>query len=70
MADDRGGKELVAGLALGLVVGAVLGLLFAPESGEQTRIKIREAAEKVPDKLKDAWKKCKESRCGEEPPAV
>ena len=41
------------GLLTGLAAGAVLGLLFAPEKGEETRKKVREAAIDGMDNLKD-----------------
>lgn len=43
----------VFGLLTGLAAGAVLGLLFAPEKGEETRRKVREAALDGYDDLKD-----------------
>lgn len=43
----------VFGLLTGLAAGAILGLLFAPEKGEETRRKVREAALDGYDDLKD-----------------
>ena len=42
------------GLLTGLAAGAVLGLLLAPEKGEETRRKVREAALDGYDDLKDS----------------
>jgi len=42
---------LLAAFLGGAVIGGVLGLLFAPESGEETRKKIAEALEKRGIKL-------------------
>lgn len=43
MADDRGGGgDFMAGFIVGGLVGAVLGILFAPHSGEETRRELRE----------------------------
>lgn len=33
--------KLLAGLAIGTAIGAVVGLLYAPESGAETRKKIK-----------------------------
>ena len=42
------------GLLTGLAAGAVLGILLAPEKGEETRRKVREAALDGYDELKDS----------------
>lgn len=38
--------KAVAGLGIGLAIGALAGLLFAPKSGRETRQDVRDAAEK------------------------
>ncbi len=44
MADRNGsGGEFFAGLVIGGLVGAAIGLLLAPQSGEETRVQIRDA---------------------------
>ena len=53
-------KKLFRGLTFGGLVGFVLGLLFAPQKGEKTRQKVKEALEKGKEKfneLKDEFKK-------------
>lgn len=49
--DDKSGA--VIALLAGLAVGAVLGVLFAPDSGKNTREKIADKALDVADSAKD-----------------
>jgi gas vesicle protein len=48
---DRGGEfySFLGGLLFGAVVGGVMGILFAPKAGEETRRDIKEKAEEVYD---------------------
>ena len=50
MAEDNGGSKFVYFLA-GVGFGALLGILFAPQSGEETRRMIAEKAEESKDYL-------------------
>ena len=43
----------LAGLAVGLGVGAALGLLYAPEKGRKTRREIIKRAERLGDRASD-----------------
>ena len=43
----------------GLGVGTVLGLLFAPQSGEDTRSELRKRGESLADRLNDTVKDLK-----------
>jgi gas vesicle protein len=53
------GKILTA-LAAGTAAGIILGILFAPDKGSETRRKINEQGKKVADDLKDKFEKGKE----------
>ncbi len=44
--------SLVAGIAAGAAAGAAIGLLYAPDSGENTRRKIYEKGGELKDNLK------------------
>ena len=48
-----GGSVFVGGVILGLIVGAVSGVLFAPLSGEETRDQLRKQADDFGEALKD-----------------
>jgi len=60
---ENGGSKLGYFLA-GLGLGAVIALLFAPRSGEETRAYLRERAEEGVDELKRRGRELKE-RAGE-----
>ena len=44
--------KFLAGILMGVAAGAVLGILFAPEKGEDTRKKIKKRTNKMGDDLK------------------
>jgi len=56
--EDRDDSSVVLGVAAGLIVGVaiggVLGLLFAPKTGEELRSDIKGKAEEAIDRLNDA----------------
>ncbi len=45
-------KQILIGSISGIVAGAVVGLLLAPQSGKETRQKIADSAEDLKKKLK------------------
>ena len=57
---NTGNRNLLLGTIIGLVVGGVAALLFAPAEGEETRRKIRMATDQACDKAKDMAAKGKE----------
>jgi gas vesicle protein len=48
----RGGGAFALGAMLGAALGAVVGLLWAPRSGAETRAKLKEKGEETADTLK------------------
>lgn len=50
-------KSLLVGVLGGVAVGAVLGILFAPEKGEDTRQKISKKGKDLQDNWKDTASK-------------
>ncbi|MCX5793090.1 MAG: YtxH domain-containing protein [Elusimicrobia bacterium] len=56
MAENSGG-EIVGAFLVGGLIGAALGILFAPASGKQTREKIVDFAEETKDMAKEKLEK-------------
>lgn len=52
-------KSLIMGVLGGVAVGAVLGILFAPDKGTETRKKITKKGKDLKDNLKDTAEKYK-----------
>lgn len=59
MADNRGSGalEAVVSFMIGAATGFVLGILFAPASGKETREKIRVEATKTGEKAKENYER-------------
>lgn len=58
MSSERGvsGSAVVLAFMLGGAAGAILALLYAPESGKQTRVRLRRFAEEAQEKTEKAVK--------------
>ena len=52
--------KILAAVAAGIAAGAVLGILFAPGKGSETRRKLNEEGKKFAEDLKDKFSKGKE----------
>ena len=60
MADRSGGGEFFAGLIVGGLIGAGVALLFAPQSGEETRAQIRDASIELKDRANETIAEARE----------
>lgn len=54
-------SKLLAGILLGATVGAVLGILFAPDKGSETRRKISDSTTDLGDNLKTKFSEMTDS---------
>ena len=61
MASDSNGPNFFTGLLVGGTIGAILGLLFAPQSGEKTREQLRGRIDELAALSKSAWEEGKEA---------
>lgn len=52
--------KILAAVAAGIAAGAILGILFAPDKGSETRRKISEKGKRFSDDAKDMLQKGKE----------
>jgi gas vesicle protein len=57
-------NKILTALATGVIIGGVLGVLFAPDKGENTRNKIAEGGRKLSDSIKDKMNQGKEKLAG------
>ncbi|MEO5893408.1 MAG: YtxH domain-containing protein [Ferruginibacter sp.] len=53
----KGSTKLIAAAAIGVVAGSVLGLIFAPDKGYETRKKIAKKSNKLVKKVKSGFGK-------------
>lgn len=53
--------KILAAVAAGIAAGAILGILFAPDKGSETRKKINEKGKKFADDVNDKIRKGKET---------
>jgi gas vesicle protein len=61
MSEEKGElKGMLIGLMLGAAVGTVLGILIAPASGSETRRKLKNTLEELPDKAKSTTARVKD----------
>src|SRR5438046_6093307 len=59
--DAGGGGSFVMGLLTGTVLGAGLGMLFAPKSGSELRGQLSEQAENIKNAASDQYRKVSEA---------
>ena len=54
MSSGSNGGGVVIALFAGLAVGAIIGILFAPKSGKETRVDLMERGERLMEKGKES----------------
>jgi gas vesicle protein len=55
MSDDNNGIKMLTAFVIGTALGAIMGILFAPNSGKETRHKIMDLSKKMEDDIKDGF---------------
>jgi len=53
--------KVLVSLGAGLVIGGVLGVLFAPRKGKETREKLKEQGSRLKEKMQNSFTRGKES---------
>lgn len=63
MSDNCSGSgfAFIAGITVGAAIGAIAGLLFAPESGEETRKRLQDKSKDLTDDLHDKFDEFKDT---------
>jgi len=61
MNDRNGGSGFAVGLLVGAVLGLAIGFLFAPRPGEETRQLLKDKAELARERAGEAVKKVRET---------
>jgi len=61
MATENNGPSFFTGLLLGSIIGAAMGLMFAPQPGEKTREQLRSKVDEFVSLGKSAWDEGKEA---------
>ena len=64
MSDHNGFGAFMVGLVIGALTGGVVALLFAPQSGEKTRILIKDRSIELRDKAQEAVKSVRDQSTG------
>lgn len=57
-------SKMLAAMAVGAAVGAIAGIMLAPDKGSETRRKLKEQGKRVADNLKDKFNYGKEKMNG------
>jgi gas vesicle protein len=57
--------KVLTAFAIGAAAGAVLGILFAPDKGCETRKKMSEQGKKLSEDLKNTFNQAKEKTCNQ-----
>ncbi len=55
----KNSSKILIALGAGVALGGILGLLFAPEKGSDTRKKMADAGKKMTDNIKETFNKGK-----------
>jgi gas vesicle protein len=53
----KSSSKMLIAIGSGLAIGGILGILFAPDKGSETRRKISEGGKKLSEKVKGKFKK-------------
>jgi gas vesicle protein len=59
--EGNGGMSFAAGFVMGAVIGAALGILFAPKAGRETREDLRRVSRDLRDKASEKASKLRET---------